>query len=167
MNIQQKRAKGAVTSHTELSWTMPEMRTRDGKHSTWLGNSFYFSLSTPLAQEEGKVHLFGSHTGIFRWHFSLLADWPPGLWAPFLATAEQDSSQEQLTLPSHYLTFLQTQLIGVLAKKRPKVQDCGLADNLSPTKVVHLDCFVIFFQKIFSPPKDFFPKLEPVMLQMF
>lgn len=114
---------------------------------------YYFALSTPLSQEEAKVHLFGNHTGLFRWHFSVLAGWSPGLLAPFLATAEKDSFQEELTPASQkknsLLAIFQSKLIDVLAKKRPKIQTCGLADSLSPVKVACMDCSTMF-------SKDFF-----------
>lgn len=154
MNIQQKRTKGAVTSHTELSWTMPEMRTRDGKHSTSLGNSLFIFLNIFIP---GSTPFWQLHWIISVTLLSLgwLATWA---LSPFFAMAEQDSSQEQLTpasgLKKSLLTFLQTQLISVLAIKRLKVQDCGLVDCLSPTKVAHFDCFVTlskdFFSKIIS-----------------
>lgn len=152
MNIQQKRTKGAMTSHTELSWTMPEMRTMAGKRSTWLGNSLFFFLSQHLCPRKRAKYTFLAVTLDYFGDTSL--SWLAGrlcsepLFSPEL---NRIYHRNNLLLPVKkkkkiaLFPFLQTQLTAVLGKNRPKVQDCGLADSVSPAKVAHLDCFVTFF----------------------
>lgn len=174
MNIQQKRTKGAVTSHTELSWTMPEMRTRNGKHSTWLGNSLFISFprntfvpgrgqSTPFLAV--TLDYFGDTS--LSWLGDHLGSEP--LFSPQLNSTHH---RNNLLLPvtyflkSHLYHSRELSLLVSLPKRgqKSRTMDWRILFHLQK---LHIWIVLQLLPKtVFFPQKDFFPKLESVSLKV-